>query len=271
MGRGSLGHVRLRWFLVMTAILVATVGVTVVIADRLDDGGDGGDQVIGGPDGGSTSTTIGDAVPPPGQVTLTGTLTALHVEGAVLDPRSIATPLTVVSERGFGNGGDIAGVRVEGADATIVWDGGRPFELRSGGALVVDPVTIDLTSDGLRVALSSAVHSFTPGTYHLDTPVAAGPSGVATARDSVTFEATDRSTFEPRGDAALLLSPTAPAHLLGPGTVHLEGDLEATDAAGVRRVSVLDMASGAFDLVLTPAEGGGWSIVATLQGETTTT
>lgn len=261
---------RLRWFLVMTAILLATVGITVVIADRLDDGGDAGDQVIGGSETGSTSTTTGDAVLPPGQVTITGTVSALHLEGAVLDPRTIATPLTVVSERGFGNGADITGVRVDGAEATIVWDGGRPFELRSGGALVVDPVTVDLTAEGLRVALSSAVHAFTPGTYLLDTPVAAGPSGVAVARDAVTFEADERTTFEARGDAAILLAATAPAHLLGPGTVHLEGAFEVTDAAGVRPVTVLDMASGAFDVTVTAAEGGGWSIVATLQGETTT-
>jgi len=131
--------VRLRWFLVMTSILVATVGVTVVIADRLDAGDGAGDQVVGGADGTAppgeqttTTTTAVPTVPAPGQVTVTGIVTGVHLEGAVLEPRGVPTPLTVVSDRGFGNGGDITGVTVEGTAKTIVWDGGRPFLLTAG-------------------------------------------------------------------------------------------------------------------------------------------
>jgi hypothetical protein len=177
----------------------------------------------------------------------------------------------VVSDRGFGNGGEITGVTVEGTAKTIVWDGGRPFVLTSGGQLVLDPVPVDLTPEGLRLALSDAVHAFTPGTYQLDTPVAVGASGVAEARDAVTFESTADSRFEPRGDAALVLPASAPRRLVGPGTVHLEGTLELTDATGTRAVVTLDMATGAYDVALTPSPEGGWTVTATLQGETTAT
>jgi hypothetical protein len=268
--------VRLRWFLVMTSILVATVGVTVVIAERLDSGNDAGDQVVGGPNGTvapgeriTTTTTAGSSVPASGQVTVTGTVTAVYLEGAVLEPREVPTPLTIVSDRGFGNGGEIAGVMVDGSDKTIVWDGGRPFVLSSGGALVLDPVRADLTAEGLRLALSDAVHTFAPGTYQLDTPVAVGARGVAEARDAVTFESRDGTVFEPHGDAGLVLAPTGPHRLLGPGTVHLEGTLEVTDRTGARPVATLDMATGAYDLTLTPVPGGGWTVTAVLQGGTT--
>jgi hypothetical protein len=267
--------VRLRWFLTMTAILVATVGVTVVIADRLDAGGGAGDQLIEGPDGTAapgeqttTTTTAASTVPAPGQVTVSGLVTGLHLEGAVLEPRGVPTPLTVVSDRGFGNGGEITGVTVEGAAKTIVWDGGRPFLLTAGGELVLDPVRVDLTPEGLRFALSDAVHAFTLGSYQLDTPVAVGARGVAEARDAVTFETTADSRFQPRGDAVLVLAAAAPRRLVGPGTVHLEGTLEVTDAAGTRAAATLDMATGAYDLTLTPAPAGGWTVTATLQGET---
>lgn len=274
------GTVRLRWFLTMTSILAATVGLTVLVSTQLDARSDGGDQVVGGDPGGTvgpgaTTTTADTPAGPgavaPGQVRVTGTVTAVHLEGAVLEPREVPTPLTVLSERGFGNGASLFGVRVDGAEVSVEWDGGRPFVLADGGALVLDPVTVDLTPEGLRVALGDAVHALTPGTYRLDTPVAVGREGFATARDRLTFEATADTTLEPRGDAAVILGPTAPRRLVGPGTVRLEGALERTDAAGTRPVRSIDAAEGAFEITLAPAGGGGWTITAVLQGRTTST
>lgn len=262
MAPGSLCAVRLRWFLTMTTILAATVGLTVLASEQLDAGGDGGDQVIGGPS--STPTTS-----PGDQVQVTGTVTAMHLEGAVLDPREIATPLIVVSDRGGGNGAEITGVRVDGAPVSIVWDGGRPFVLASGGAIHLDPLTADLPPEGLRLALGGTTHQFNPGTYQLDTPVAVGARGVAGAVDAVTFEADDRSRFQAYGDAALFLDASRPRHLLGPGTVHLEGAFQVVDASGTHAATVVDAAAGAFDITLTPVTTGGWTITATLQAETT--
>jgi hypothetical protein len=257
----------------MTTILAATAGLTILISEGLGRGSDGGDQVITNPNATvSTSTTTSTATSavPDSAATVTGTITALHLEGAVVDPREITTPLTVIADRGFGNGGRITGVLVDGTPATIEWDAGRPFVLSSGGAMVLDPVRMDLTPEGIRLNLADAVHLFTAGNYHLDTPVAVGTSGVAGARESVVFSATAESRFEARGDAALFLDAARPRHLLGPGVVHLEGTLEISDATGKRTVGRVDAAEGAFDVTLTPVAGGGWTVRALLGGELTT-
>lgn len=252
----------------MWAVLLAVIGVTVVANDRLDLGADGGDQVVSAPDGtvepgtgDSTTTSIDpEVVPGPGQVRIRGTVTAVHLEGAVLDPRAIPVPLTVVSDRGFGNGGELTGVEVDGQASSIVWDGGRPFVLSRGEALIPDPVVLDLVPEGLRLALGGGVHGLAPGSYRLDTPVAVGTAGIATPRDSVTFAAGPDARFEARGDAALVLGPTGPWRLTGPGVVRLEGTLELTGASGTRAAASHNVALAAYDLTLTPAPGGGWSI-----------
>lgn len=262
------GTMRLRRFLGMWATLLVVIGLTVVVDDRLDLGGEGDDQVVSAPDGttgpgaGDTTTSAGDpeVVPGPGQVRVRGIVTAVHIEGAVLDPRDVPVPVTVLSDRGFGNGGELTGVEVDGEASSIVWDGGRPLVLSSGEALVLDPVVLDLTPDGLRLTLGGGVHGLTPGTYRLDTPVAVGTAGIATPRDSVTFTAGPEARFEARGDAALVLGPTGPRRVTGPGSVRLEGTLEVTDAAGARAATSHAVDLAAFDLILTPAPGGGWSI-----------
>jgi hypothetical protein len=268
----------LRRFLLMSLTLAVAGGATYLVTERLDLGG-GGDQVVSGPDGSvapgtgaATTTTVdGTPVPAAGQQRVTGTVTAVRLVDAVLDPRDVPTPLTVVSERGFGNGGELTGVTVEGEPATVVWDGGRPFVLTSGGALVLDPVAVDLTPDGLRLVLGGGAHALAPGAYQLDAPVAVGTTGVASARDSVRFDATASSLFEARGDAALVLPPTDPRRFIGPGAVRLEGTLEVTDADGTRAATVVDVAVDAFELTLTPDGAGGWTVTATVQGEATIT
>ncbi|MDP1819074.1 MAG: hypothetical protein Q8K58_04170 [Acidimicrobiales bacterium] len=270
---------RLHWFVGLCSILVAAIGTTVVVADRLDDGAGAGDQVIDVPDGTvppgasgapgnpttSTPTAPGGAVAPAaGQVRITGSLTALHLDGAVPQPRKVPTPLTLVSQRGFGNGGELTGVTVGGRDSAIVWDGGRPFVLSSGPALVLDPLPVDLTGEGLRLTLGGGVHAVARGAYRLNTPVAVGSAGVATPRDAVDFEAGAEARFEATGDTALVLGPTGPHRLTGPGSVHLEGQLAITDSSGATRsATVFDLADGPFDLVVTPEPGGTWSVVAT--------
>lgn len=249
----------------MWAVLAFTIAVTVVANDRLNAGSNAGDQVVSGPDGnvGSSTTAAGNTlvVPGPGQTRVEGTLTALRLEGAVLTPREVPTPLTVVSDRGFGNGGELTGVVVDGKASTIAWDGGRPFVLSSGGALILDPSVADLAPGGLRLTLGGGAHALTPGTYRLDTPVAVGSSGIATPRDSVTFDATSESLFEARGDAGIVFGPDAPRRLLGPGRVQLDGTLDLTDAAGTRTAPTLSVELAAFDLTVTPDGAGVWHIV----------
>jgi hypothetical protein len=199
-------------------------------------------------------------------VHVAGTLTSAQLSGAVLQPRDVPTPLTVVSDRGFGNGGDVTSVQVAGDPSTIVWDGGRPFVLSSGGALVLDPVDVELRPDGLRLALATGVHALRPGTYQLDTPVAVGTAGIATPRDAVTFEAHEGSRFEPRGDAALVLGPTGPHRVTGPGRVDLVGTLQLTTAGGTSPAGALTAGEGAYDLTFTPTGSGAWTVDGIVAG-----
>jgi hypothetical protein len=178
----------------------------------------------------------------------------------VLQPREVPTPLTISSERGFGNGGELTTVAVDGEPSTIVWDGGRPFTLSSGGALVLDPVDLALVPAGLQAVLGRGNHALTPGTYRLDTPVAVGQAGIATPRDAVTFEAIDGSLFEARGDASVLFGPDAPRRFVGPGKVILVGTLEITDADGTHVEPNLATDVAAFDLTFTPDGAGGWTV-----------
>lgn len=268
----------LRRFLLMSLALALVGGVTYLVSERVDLG-DGGDQVVGGPDGtvpagtGDTTTTTAAGsteVPAPGQTWVTGTVAAVHLEGAVLDPRDLPTPLTIVSERGFGNGVELSGVLVDGGAASVVWDGGRPFVLTTGGGLVLDPVTVDLVAEGVQLTLGGAVHRLTPGTYQLDTPVAVGAAGFGSARDAVAFTADDRSLLDANGDAAVVLDPDGgPRRFLGPGTVRLEGTLEVTDASGTRPATLVEAGAGAFEVTLTPAADGSWTVTVVLEGEAT--
>jgi hypothetical protein len=260
---------RLRLFVGMWALLVLVVGATVVVADVLDLGED--DQRVGTsgatpperPGDDRTEEDAGDEPAEalgPGQHRVSGTVTAVHLEGAVLEPRTLPTPLTVTSDRGFGNGGELTGVAVGGQPSAIVWDGGRPFVLTSGGALVVEPTTVDLVAEGLRVALGGGVHALQPGRYRLDTPVAVGQAGIATPRDAVDFEAGPDARFEARGDAALVLGPGAPHRLLGPGLVRLEGALRVAGVDGAVEVTTFEVARAAFELTLTRGSDGTWQV-----------
>ncbi len=255
----------------MTTILAAAAALTVLASVGLGRlGDDAGDQVVGQPSDvttgtePTTSSTSGEV--PAGAARITGTVTVMHLELAVPEPRALPSPITITANRGFGNGGTLTGITVDGAAATIAWDAGRPFVIASGGALMLDPVRMDLTPEGVRLNLADGVHGFSPGTYHLDTPVAVGTSGVASPRETVVFQATAESRFEPRGDAALFLDASAVRRLVGPGTVHLEGTFELTGASGTRAVTTLDATEGPFEITLTPQGDGRWQIDARLGG-----
>ena len=254
---------RSRWFLALSSIVVAVVGLTVVLHDRLDDGTAAGDQVIG--DG--SATTSPDDGSSSGNLEVAGRITAIHLEGAVLDPQTVTTPLTISSDRGFGNGGELTGVTVSGKDSSVVWDGGRPFVLSSGPGIVLDPVTVDLADGKVRCSLSGTSSSVVAGSYQLDTPVAVGGTGIATPRESVAFTAGPRAHFEAHGDAALLLGGDTPHTFTGPGLVHLEGDLVVNSEEGAQAAKSLDLRSGPFELTLSPTEGGGWTVSGHVQSK----
>ena len=258
---------RLRSFLALSLVVLTVVAATVLVYDRLESFNAPSDQVVGPAEdevadadrtdeGASEGTEDSDA----GVLRIEGTVTVVHLEDAVLDPRSVGTPLTLVSERGFGSGGELTGVTVEGRPSTIVWDGGTPFVLSSGPGLVPDPSTVDLAEDGLRVLLGGGAHSLEPGTYRLDTPVAVGDRGVATPRDSVTFVAGEDAQLEAQGDTALVLTAAEGQGFTGPGTIHLEGELLIDHGEDVQEATSLDLQDQPFDLVFSGFEGGRWTV-----------
>jgi hypothetical protein len=259
--------VRLRWFVALSSVLLVVVGLTVAIYDNLDRNTEGGDQVVSD-DGGDTGLPSGQVdVTSSGTLEVAGHVSALHLEDAVLQPREVATPLTISSDRGFGNGGEVVGVEVAGKPSSVVWDGGRPFVLSSGPGIRLDPVIVDLVDGEVRCALGGGAHTVLPGDYQLDTPVAVGGSGIATPRDAVAFTAGSKAAFEGRGDAALVLAKDAPHHFTGPGRVHLVGDLVVTTEQGDQVATSLDLASGPYDLTLSPTEGGGWTVSGHVQSQ----
>ncbi len=248
-----------------TAVLLV-VGITVVLHDRLDSGGSKAADTSTVGTGATTSTTRRASGVDPGAVTVAGTLTSVHIEGAVLDPRTVPTPLTLTATPGFGNGAELTGVSVGGSPSVIVWNGGRPFVLASGPGVTLDPVIVDLRADGLRLSLGNGAHKLVPGAYQLNTPVAVGGESTTPAeRNSVAFTAGPNTLLEGQGDAALVFPHTgAPVHLTGPGLARLKGTITITQAGHHRSVKTVDLSAGPFDLIFTPIASG-WAVEGTVQ------
>jgi hypothetical protein len=199
------------------------------------------------------------------QVTVTGTVTAVHVEGAVIAP--LGLPLTITTpERGEGSGATVKGITVDGKPSGIEWDAGTPLELGGDGTLQLAPLEVDADADHLYINFSTGAHGFSPGEYHIDTPVAVGTGGLATPVRSVTFEATTSSTITFRGNASTTLDPRE-LSIQGPGRVVLAGDLTVVQPDGSSlKAAMVTLASGPFTLAIAPAPGGYTLQQATLQG-----
>jgi hypothetical protein len=260
----------MRWFLALSSAVVVVIGLTVVLHDRLDAGTGAGDQVVGdgsgalpGGDGGTTGADDTSS----GNIEVSGKITSIHLERAVIDPQTVKTPLTISSDRGFGNGGELTGVSVGGKDSSVVWDGGRPFVLSSGPGIQLDPVTVDLADGKVRCTLGGSSSVVVAGSYQLDTPVAVGGTGIATPRDSVAFTAGPHAHFEAHGDAALLLGGDTPHTFTGPGLVQLVGDLVVNTEEGEQGATSLDLRSGPFELTLSPTSNGGWTVSGHVQSK----
>jgi hypothetical protein len=254
--------VQLRWFLTLASIVLLVVAGTVVIHDKLSD------------DDTSTATTLpGDTTittsGAPGAVQVAGKVTSVRLTGAVLDPRILGAPFTMTATRGFGNGAQLPNVRVNGAISNINWDGGRPFVLSSGPGIELDPITVDLTPDGLRLLVGDTAATFIAGTYQLDTPVAVGgASTTPTEKDAVTFDVRDGdgAQLQPTGDANIVLPPSrGPLHVKGPGRVHLEGSFTVTVDGKRHSAKSVDLRTGPYELVFTPSSGGSWVVSGEVQ------
>lgn len=256
----------MKYFVGLLAALGLAAGLTVggyslwerALSTRT--GSDNGGVIAGG--GGSAAPSTS---PAPIKVTVTGTVTAIRIEGAV---GSLALPLTVTTpERGAGSGATIKGVTVDGAPSEIEWDAGRPLNLAGdGGALALAPVVVDADASNMVISLGSSAHGFAPGSYTIDTPVAVGTGGLAKPVTSVTFAASKTSTVAFRGGASTTFEPRA-LSLTGPGKVVLAGDLTLLKPDGsTTKAAMITLVAGPFVLSIVPVDGGYTLQQASLQG-----
>jgi hypothetical protein len=255
--------------LVAGAVAGATFGVTRVL--DLDTGDD---TIVAPPtttEGPTTTAGIGEGGPlAPDQVEITGTAMNVSVEGIRFEP--ILTPFVVSTpERGFGAGARLTAIAVDGSDALVTWDAGRPFDLSGdGGSLVVGLVNLYLGQNAATVGFPErGVHGFGPGHYHLNTPVAvAHGAGLGEARETIDFDATDLSAVAFTGGASTPV-PVVERSLTGPGRVVLSGGaLHVRHPDGtVTDVASIELPQGAFELDVIPLiDGSGWQVTALLQG-----
>ena len=250
----------MKYFAGMLAIVALVAGATVgayrawdrATHTREDNGG-----VLAGGDASSSTLPADAPAPAEGQLIVKGTVTSAHLEGVALT--ELPTPITVTTaERGRG-GATITPVVVNGDSTSIEWNAGQPLPL-SGGSLLLGPVAIDV-GEGITCVLDG-VHGMTPGTYKVATPVAVGSQ----PKDSVTFTATETTTIAFRGGANTPLSDLTAD---GSGTVSLEGTLTlANPDRTTTTTSSITLDSGTYKITLAPAEGGGFTVDAILQGRT---
>jgi hypothetical protein len=250
----------MKYFAGLLAIVALVAGATVGgyrAWDRATHTRDDNGGVLAGGD--SPSATLPPETPAPaeGQVIVTGKVTAAHLEGATLG--QLATPFTVTTASRGEGGATITPVLVDGKSTSIEWTAGQPFPLMAdSGSLALAPIAVEV-SDGIALVLDG-VHGFAPGTYKVVTPVAVGSQ----PKDSVTFIATDKTTVEFRGTAT---TPVPSLETGGSGKLSLEGTLTiAHPNRTTTSVSAISLDSGTYTITLTPADGGGFNVQATLQG-----
>lgn len=188
----------------------------------------------------TTSTTARvepatSVVPAAGQLLVRGNVTALRAHGATGPPMLVPVILQV----GRGQGGArIEGVTVDGAPATVVWDGGRPLQLEGAGAIEPRPTDdVTLVPHGLSWLLDGAARPLQPGHYKTPTSVAVGSSGLAEPHDGVEFDAGPGATIQTHGGVRVDQTLDS-VHLVGPGTVTINGHLTIETRDGTAPATV---------------------------------
>lgn len=224
--------------LFVALVAVAGVGGAVVVGSFLDDGSD-------------PATGEFDARPDDQAALVAGSVDRLALMPTLLDP--LSAPVTIEPrERGKASA-RITPVIIDGREQSVSWPGGTPITLRSpaeAASLTLEPVPVEVSSEGVAVDLDTALGQLTPGTWTIEGSVAVGQEGFAQPADTVTFEALEATTVTFAGPALTTLPPD-PLALEGPGTVLLTGDVEVTTEDADRRVPFLSFGPGPyrFDLI----------------------
>ncbi len=205
-------------------------------------------------------------VPGPGQLFVTGDVSRLVAEDAVLkEPFNSPFTLTAV-ERGSGNA-TIANALVGGKRSTISWATGTPLPITGSGGLEVGPVRVEVDArGGLAISLDGAARPFRPGSYRANAPVAVGSGGIAAPRDGVDFTADAQTTLTTRG--VVVRRDPARVELEGPGKVSVSGRLQVQTPEGKRGAGTVTFGPGPFRITLQP-RGDRVTIESLLQGQFT--
>ena len=203
-------------------------------------------------------------VPGPGQLFVTGEVSRLVAEDAVLkEPFSSPFTLTAV-ERGVGNA-TIANALVAGKRSTISWATGTPLPITGSGGLDVGPVRVEADArGGLSISLDGAARPFRPGSYRANAPVAVGSGGIAASRDGVDFTADAQTTLTTSG--VVVRRDPARVELEGPGKLSVSGRLEVQTPEGRRPAGTVTFGPGPFKITLQP-RGNRVTIESLLQGQ----
>jgi hypothetical protein len=247
---------------ILVLAVAVGLGITVALHHRATSGGAPQPVRVGR----ATTTSVPvDIVPAPGQTFVSGTVTSLSADNA--NGPALTPPFTItIPVRGAGSA-DLTGVSVGGKAVEIFWYGGQPLPVSGTGQLAVDGGAVTVDVSGITWTLDGAVRSLAPGHYRLGAPVAVGSGGLATPYQSIAFDAGAGATVQTTGKARVHLAPAA-VHLTGPGSITLQGNLQAQTPSGTKPVRQVTFGPGSFSIDLTPVAGGD-TITATLQGPVT--
>lgn len=218
---------------------------------------------------GGGDTAVADnpvMVPGPGQLFVTGDISRLVAEDAVL-AEPLNSPFTLsAAERGTGNA-TIDKALVGGKRTTISWGTGTPLPITGSGGLDLGPVTVEIDARGVvALNLDGAARPFRPGTYRAGAPVAVGTGGIAAPRDGVEFTADAQTVLTTRG-VLIRREPTRVA-LEGPGKVSVAGRLTVQTPESSRPAATVTFGPGPYKITVVP-QGVRATIQSVLQGQFT--
>jgi hypothetical protein len=244
------------------------VGLAMVILTTVATGAVGACSDSSGEAGGGDAPPVEETtfVPGPGQLFVTGDVSRLVADDALLkEPFNSPFTLTAV-ERGAGNA-TIANALVGGRRSTISWATGTPLPITGSGGLELGPVRIEVDGrGGMALSLDGAARPFRPGNYRANASVAVGTGGIAAPRDGVDFTADAQTTLTTRG-VVVRRDPTR-AELEGPGKLSIAGRLQVQTPEGKRPAATVTFGPGPFRITLQP-RGDRVTIESLLQGQFT--
>jgi hypothetical protein len=246
-----------RGILYVHALMIGCL-LAVGFGTVLSEGREGGATVVA-----TTPTTV-RIRPAPGQAFLSGT--AQHVVADDAQAPPVPSPFTLTAvDRGVGKA-TIENALIGGKRTTIFWGGGTPLPLSAaGGGIELSGATVEVDGTGITWKLSGVARHLLPGEYSAGAPVATGAaSGLANAKDGVTFTADTRTIVNTTGDVVVKL-PAQRLDITGPGNIAAAGTFTVIDPDTTRPATSVQFGVGPYQAALDPSSGT-LQVNAVLQG-----